>query len=59
MKSENRGRKPIPKHLKKIQISIYISEIDVEKNGGKESLKTKLFNYATTNSERLQQTGTC
>lgn len=58
MKTETRGRKPISNELKKIPITIFLTQYDVEKLGGKESLKIKLTNYATDNTERLQQRGT-
>jgi len=58
MKTETRGRKPISDELKKIPITIFLPQYEVERLGGKESLKIKLTNYATNHSERLQQTGT-
>jgi hypothetical protein len=58
MKVETRGRKPISNQLKKVPVTIYLCQSEVDNNGGKETLKSKLLNYATTNTERLQQTGT-
>lgn len=55
MTKETRGRKKISNELKKVPVTIYLPQYEVDKNGGKESLKSKLLNYATTNSKRLQQ----
>jgi|LakMenEpi03Aug12_release.lakeMendotaPanAssembly.Ray.scaffolds.fasta_scaffold94945_4 hypothetical protein len=59
MKVETRGRKPIANQLKKVPVTIYVCQSDVDNNGGKETLKSKLLKYVTTNTKRLQQTGTC
>lgn len=55
MTNETRGRKKLINDQKKIPVTIYLPQIQVLKFGGKESLKTKLLNYVTNNSERLQQ----
>lgn len=58
MKVETRGRKAIPDQLKKIAVTIFVSQNEIQRLGGKESLKIKLLNYVTNNTERLQQGGT-
>jgi hypothetical protein len=55
MKVETRGRKPIANQLKKVPVTIYVCQSDVDNNGGKETLKSKLLKYVTTNTKRLQQ----
>lgn len=55
MTNETRGRKKISNDLKKVPVTIYLPQIEVDKLGGKESLKSKLINYATTNTKGLQQ----
>jgi len=58
MKVETRGRKPIANQFKKIPVTIYLSQLEVDNHGGKEILKSKLLKYVTTNTKRLQQTRT-
>lgn len=41
--TERRGRKKISNDLKKIPVTIYLPQIEVDKLGGKELLKTNLL----------------
>ena len=43
MKKSNAGRKPISD--KKIQVNLYIRESIINKMGGLESLKEKIYNF--------------
>jgi hypothetical protein len=45
MKAETRGRKPIKD--KKKQVTIYVQESTIKKNGGLDKTKSKLIDYLT------------
>jgi hypothetical protein len=61
MKTETRGRKTIPKEIKKIPITIYLQAQEIEQLGGMENLRNELTNYSkrktnvTNNHKGLQQ----
>ena len=58
---ETRGRKKIPKEIKKIPVTIYLQLQEIEKLGGIENCRNELINYSktkanvTNNYKGLQQ----
>lgn len=48
MKKENRGRKPIPVELKKIPLTIYLKQNEVEALGGAPKLKDDILFFTKT-----------
>ena len=52
MKKENRGRKPIPVELKKIPLTIYLKQNEVEALGGAAKLKDDIL-FFTKNKLKI------
>jgi hypothetical protein len=48
MKTETRGRKTIPKEIKKIPVTIYLQSQEIEQLGGIENCRNELINYSKT-----------
>jgi len=45
MKQETRGRKPLPKDKKKIEVRVYLPGDAIKRNGGLNKVKSKIKNY--------------
>jgi hypothetical protein len=56
MKKESRGRKPIPSELKKIPLTIYLKQSEVEALGGAPKLKDDILFYTKTKLKIHAQT---
>lgn len=58
MKKETRGRKPIPDEQKKVPLTIFIRQHEIDKAGGKKATQDKLYQLFKSHYEQSNQTTT-